>query len=220
MQSNSFSRKIKNAAWSLLGKINLGGPLELVLTGALKEDGWFRSHKTKSSVDKDGNPIPWCSYPFNKFLEPRLKKSFEVFEYGSGNSTLWYAQRVKTIKAVEHDKAWFEIVKQKLPENAGIVYRELTDGSYAKEVSAEAKKYNIVIIDGRDRNNCVYQTVNCLTADGVIIFDNTQVPEYASSIEYLLSNGFRKIDFIGPLPIAAHNNTTTIFYRSENCLGI
>lgn len=220
MQNISLSRKLKNSVWALLGVVNLGGPLELMLTGALKEDGWYRSHKTKTSVDKNGNPIPWCSYPFIKFLEPRLKKTFDVFEYGSGNSTLWYASRVNTIKAVEHDKQWYEEVKKKLHSNASIVHRALDKGEYAKEVSAEKKKYHIVIIDGRDRNNCVYESIKMLTDDGVVIYDNTQVTEYAESISHLLSNGFRKIDFIGLLPIVSHNNTTTIFYRPENCLDI
>lgn len=220
MQKNSLSRTLKNRVWALLGAINIGGPLELMLTGALKEDGWYRSHKTKTSVDNSGNPIPWCSYPFIKFLAPRLKKTFDVFEYGSGNSTLWYASRVNTIKAVEHDKQWYEEVKSKLPSNASIVYRVLNKGDYAKEVSADNKKYNIVIIDGRDRNNCVYESVKWLTDDGTIIYDNTQVPEYAESISHLLNSGFRKIDFIGLLPIVSHNNTTTIFYRPGNCLDI
>lgn len=220
MQNNTLSRKLKNAVWSVLNILNIGGPIQLMLTGALKEDGWFISYRTKTSVDRNGNPIPWCSYPFIKFLEPRLKKSFSVFEYGSGNSTLWYAQRVFDIKAVEHDKEWYEIVKKKLPANASVVYRELDNGIYSRESAAEKKKYNIIIIDGRDRNKCVSESINHLADDGVIIYDNTQVPEYAPSIELLLNSGFRKIDFIGPLPIVAHNNTTTIFYRTGNCLGI
>lgn len=220
MQNKSLSRKLKNVVWSFLGMINLGGPVELMLTGALKDDGWYRSHKTKSSVDRKGNPIPWCSYPFIKFLEPRLKNSFDVFEYGSGNSTLWYAQKVKSIKAVEHDKQWFEIVEKKLPSNASIVHRELDKGTYAKEVLAEGKKYHIIIIDGRDRNNCVTECVKSLSDDGIVVYDNTQVPEYITSIEFLLKSGFKKIDFIGPLPIVTHNNTTTIFYRPGNCMDI
>ncbi|MCX6150415.1 MAG: hypothetical protein NTX22_07845 [Ignavibacteriales bacterium] len=214
-------RKIKNIVWAILRTINLGGPIQLMLNGALVEDGWFKSYKTKTSVDGNGNPIPWYTYGFIKFLEPRLKKHFNVFEYGLGNSTLWYAKKVNTIKSVEHDRAWFEKIVLLLPDNAKVVYRELeADGNYAKEILEEDTKYHVVIIDGRDRNNCVKYCINKLTADGVIIYDNTQVPEYADSINLLLKSGFKKIDFVGMLPIVNHNNTTTIFYRNNNCLEI
>ncbi len=111
-------RKFKDFVWLLLRKINLGGVVQLMLKSILLEDGWFKSFNTKESIDKDGNPIPWNTYPFIKFIEPRLTKYFIVFEFGSGNSTIWYSQRVKSITAVENDPNWYEITKNRLPKNA------------------------------------------------------------------------------------------------------
>ncbi len=187
----------------------------------LKEDGWFESFKTKQSIDKDGNPIPWCTYPFIKFIEPRLKKNFNVFEFGGGNSTIWYAKRVNSIKAVEHDKGWIEYISNKMPKNAKIIYRELSlDGDYSKEVLNNGNKYHIIIIDGRDRNNCAKNGLNCLTNDGVIIFDNSNLLDYKESMDLFQNKGFKRIDFIGLSPVTNHNNYTSIFYREDNCLGI
>ena len=42
-------------------------------------------------IDKNSNPLPWVTYGFIDFISERLNKSIDVFEYGSGNSTLWYA---------------------------------------------------------------------------------------------------------------------------------
>lgn len=78
-------RRIKNIVWKLLVKLNLGGAIQLMLTGGLLEDGWFKSFNTKQSVDINNSHIPWCTYSFIKFIEPRLKKDFTVFEFGSGN---------------------------------------------------------------------------------------------------------------------------------------
>ena len=214
-------RKIKNIVWKFLNTIGIGGPIQLMLNGALKEDGWFNSFNTKQSIDREGNPIPWCTYPFIKFIGPRLNKNFNLFEFGAGNSTIWYAERVNTIKVVEHDKKWVEYMSKKMPENASIIYRELSpNGDYSKEVTKDGNNYDIVIVDGRDRNNCTKNGINCLTGYGVIIFDNSDRPDYKESMDLFKDKGFKRIDFIGLSPVTNHNNYTSIFYREDNCLGI
>ena len=104
--------KIKQIIWNILIKLKIGGAVQLFLASGLLEDGWFESFNTKRSINKIGNPIPWCTYSFIKFIEPRLKKDFKVFEYGSGNSTLWYAKRVAEITSVENDFGWYNSVSQ------------------------------------------------------------------------------------------------------------
>lgn len=214
-------RKIKNIIWQILIKFGIGGPIQLMLNGQLLDDGWFKSFNTKRSIDKNGNPIPWCTYPFIKFIEPRLKKNFDVFEFGGGSSTIWYAERVRSIKSVEHNKSWIDFISVKLPANAKMVFRELSpNGDYSKEVSRDDKKYQIIIIDGRDRNNCAINSLNSLSEDGVIIFDNTDRTQYNKSIEVLLEKDFKRIDFFGMSPVTPHTSCTSIFYRNNNCLGI
>lgn len=214
-------KKIKQVIWNILIKLKIGGVVQLFLSSGLREDGWFESFNTKRSIDKNGNPIPWCTYSFIKFIEPRLKKDFKVFEYGSGNSTLWYAERVAYVKCVEHDQSWFNENKHLYPVNVNVIIRPFNnDKTYANEINADDTKYHIVIIDGVDRNNCSMLSSNNLTENGVIIYDNTQVLDYKPSIEFLMQSGFKRIDFDGLLPIVSHNNTTTIFYRNNNCLGI
>ncbi|MGB3947493.1 MAG: FkbM family methyltransferase [Bacteroidia bacterium] len=198
------------------------GPLiQLSLNSSLTENGWFQSFKKKESVDKNGNPIAWCTYPFLSFIEPRLKDYFQVFEYGCGNSTIWYANKVKSIKSVEHDDVWLNKIKHNMPANSDIVYKSLEyGGEYSKEVGSSGAKYHIVIIDGRDRNNSMLNALQHLTPDGVIVFDNAHLKTYQSSINEALSRGFRRIDFYGMAPIIPSTSCTSIIYRDENCLGI
>ena len=214
-------RKLKNIIWKILTKLKIGGTIQLLLASGLKDDGWFESFNTKKSIDKNGNPIPWCTYPFIKFIEPRLKKDFTVFEYGSGNSTIWYAKRVKEIISVENDEAWFKVVSKLLPANAKLIYiKSDIDGEYCRSIVKQNSKFNIIIIDGRDRINSIKFSVNQLTDDGIIVFDNSQIEKYKEGLNLLNSMNFKKIDFIGPLPIVSHNNQTSIFYRNNNCLNI
>jgi hypothetical protein len=214
-------KKLKNFVWQSLNKLELGGLVQLHIKSALTEIGWFRSYHTKQSVDKDGRPIPWCTYPFIHFIEPRLHKQMDVFEFGCGNSTLWYASRVKNVKSVEHDRNWVKLMQAKLPSNAKVVFQELEDGSmYTKEVSQEGKKYHIIIVDGRKRNRSAQEAVNNLSEDGVIVWDNSNLPHYQTGVSNLMKSDFRRIDFWGLSPITAHLNCTTIFYKTQNCLGI
>ncbi len=212
---------MKQVIWNILNKLKLASIIQLFLKSGLKDDGWFKSYQTKQAVNKNGEPIPWCTYSFIKFIDTRLNKNFDVFEYGCGNSTLWFADRVNGITSVEHDSDWFKLISKKMPANAKVIYKELIyDGEYSKSVFNENKKYHIIIVDGRDRANCVKNATNALTDDGIIIFDNSQLPQYQAILNDLMKNNFRKIDFIGSTPVIAHENTTTIFYRSNNCLGV
>jgi len=139
-------------------------------SGILSDYGWWESYKRGLPIDKQGNPIPWVTYPFIEFIEGRLKNNLEVFEYGSGNSTFWYAKRVKYVTSVEHDRDWYEKIKSNLPENVSLFYKELVyGGDYSRFILFQNKKFNIVSIDGRDRVNCIIHSINAITEDGIII---------------------------------------------------
>jgi hypothetical protein len=212
---------IKKIIWKILIKLRIGGPIQLMLTGGLLDDGWFNSFNTKQAIDKNSNPIPWCTYSFIKFIEPRLKKHFDVFEFGSGNSTIWYAARVGEIFSIENNSEWYGMISKKVPSNVNIIFQPLEyNGEYCRKALMSNKKFTIIIIDGRDRVNCVKNSIQALKEDGVIIFDNSNLHQYSEGISYLISNGFKKIDFIGLSPVTPHNNCTSVFYRTINCLGI
>ncbi len=193
--------------------------MQLHLEGALKKYGWFRSYHTKRSVDAEDNPLPWYTYPFIFFLEPRIKPDFEVFEYGSGNSTKWYANRVKHITAVEHEEAWVEIVRPNLPDNASILFRELGD-AYIQAVSEAGKKYRIIVVDGRKRVKCAMFACQYLTEDGILILDNSEREHYGAAKDFMENLGFKCLDFYGMGPIVSYEFCSSVFYRPGNCLGI
>ena len=199
--------------------MGMGGALQLHLASGLRDDGWFRSFQTKRSVDAQGQPIPWYSYPFLYFIAPRIKAHFEVFEYGSGNSTRWYAQRVQHIAAVEHDTDWIKIVAPQLPQNARLIEKPL-GAPYVQAVALAGKKYHLVVVDGRQRVDCARYAINYLTPDGVLILDNSEREIYQPAREYLQQQGFRCLDFRGMTPIVSINSCTSVFYRDGNCLDI
>jgi len=195
--------------------------LSLDYNGYLKEWNWINSVKNRQAIGKNDEAIPWFTYPSIEFLKDRLNKNLSVLEYGSGNSSIWFADRVGTITSIEHDKKWFNKIKSVLPNNAKIILNNpLNKLEYHQIIKTLPNKYNIIVVDAIDRVNCLKTAVEYLTENGVIILDNSNREEYLEGINFLLEKNFRKIDFWGMTPGVNTNWATTVFYRSKNCLNI
>ncbi len=188
--------------------------------------GWLESAVRREPVDRDGRPLPWWTYGAIRFLGPRLQPSMRVFEYGSGNSTLWLAERVGAVVSVEHDRAWQERVAARAPANVTCRWVPL-GGRYPESVLewntdsvAPAAPFDLVIIDGRRRAECTPHAVRALAPAGVILFDNTDRVRYRQALRALAEAGFRRLDFFGLGPVNASAEQTSILYRPDNVLGI
>lgn len=92
----------------------------------LSSTGWRRSTLLQQAVDAHG-PVPWFTYPAIRFLAARVRPGWRVLEYGSGNSTRWWAARVREVVAVEHDPAWAARLQQDLPANVTLFERVMDD---------------------------------------------------------------------------------------------
>ncbi len=189
--------------------------------GYLHSIGWFKAFNKQAAVDQHENPIPWVTYSFIDFIEDRILKTHTIFEYGSGNSTKYYALRAANVTSVEHDKGWYDKVKVSNPANAEIIYSALEeDGAYSKMAVSTNKKYDIIIVDGRDRVNCCKYSIAALSKNGVIVLDDSERPTYMAARKFLIENGFKEISFSGISPGLFYLKSTSVFYKTENCLGI
>jgi len=185
----------------------------------LAEKGWFKSFRSGQSMDASAAPIPWFTYSAICFLDERLPGDAAVFEYGSGYGTAWWAARAKLLHAVEHRKRWKEKVAPALSGNVKVTYQELGRGyeSFAAESEID---YDVIILDGRNRDRCFHYAKQSLTDRGVIIFDDSNWEKYQKTISYIRSEGFRQLPFRGMSPIEFRECETSIFYRKGNLLGI
>ena len=189
--------------------------------GGLAKVGWLRSMRERASVDADGEPLPWITYPAIEFLSRRVRSDSRVFEYGCGNGTLWWARHSREVLACEDDPAWAAKIAPRLPRNARVMLVPVeSDGRYCRAIQESGLPFDLVVIDGADRVNCVKQSMPCLTAGGVVVLDNSERAEYAEAFRLLAREGFRALDFVGLSPSVADSSTTTVFYRDHNCLGI
>ena len=214
---NSFSSIIE-----LLAKpARLKSVLSFNKKGYLKEIGWFSALDKQSPVDNYGVPIPWVTYSFIDFIKDRIKKEHSVFEFGSGNSTYFYARYAGMVVSVEHDQEWYKKIVDTKPENAEMIFTELvTDGDYCRMPLKLDTQFDIIIVDGRDRVNCCKQAVAALTPGGVVVLDDSEREFYGPGVKFLKDNGFKQLSFSGISPGLFYNKATSVFYKADNCLGI
>jgi len=188
----------------------------------LAQSGWFRSCRVGRAETREGCPCPWYTYSAISFLENRINSNMTVFEWGSGMSTLWWAEKVKEVITCEHEKQWYERMKRGgVPPNVRLNHVSLTEsGKYSNFVLECGGTFDIIVIDGRERVNCVRKAVNALKRGGVIVWDNSDRDKYRDGYAYLKSKRYKKLDFFGMGPVNRNAWCTTVFYQDENCLCI
>lgn len=187
----------------------------------LRQPGWIQSWVRNRVVDRFGEPLPWYTYPAVSFLEDRLRPDMSIFEYGSGNSTLWWSSHVSHVVSCEHDELWYRELVAQLPAN--VEYRLIPlseEGNYAASASREPRTFDVVVIDGRERVACARASVSALAPGGIVVLDDSQRPRYFPALEDLAQRGFRRIDFRGPRSLEWRVTQTTVLYRPDNCIGI
>jgi len=186
--------------------------------GYLLDVGWFNSFNKKEPVDSKLNPIPWITYPALDFLVERLNKSLEILEFGSGNSTYFFAERAKQVTTIEHNIEWYNKLKENIPDNVTLLL--VNSDNYFEPLSIINKKFDIVFIDGIQRVECCQLAMEYLKADGVIVVDDSEREEYQQGIETIIKSNFSRLDFWGISPGYLYKKNTTIFYNKYNCLNI
>lgn len=59
---------------------------------------------------------PMMPYNAIEWLRNNVQSTWSVFEYGSGGSTFFFANRAAHIVSIEHEKGWYDIVDRSLHE--------------------------------------------------------------------------------------------------------
>jgi hypothetical protein len=187
----------------------------------LHSSGWMKSLKQGYPCRADGTIVPWMNYAIVFFLEERLKKDLKLFEFGSGYSTLFYANLVHSVTSVESDERWFTTIKDNIPSNAQLIFQEEDEnGDYCRAAIQAGQLYDVIVVDGLDRVNCVRQSMEALTELGVILLDDSEREEYGEAFELTAQYDFRALTFEGLKPNDLELRRSTIFYRDNNCFHI
>lgn len=117
-----------------------------------------------------------------EMMEKYLSKELTMLEYGSGSSTSFYAERVKSLTSVEYNPRWFEKVRNDLisqghnnvemilipcPQEKPAKYMTYVD--YINwPMTQQERFWDLVLIDGRARQWVAETVLPRITKDSVV----------------------------------------------------
>jgi hypothetical protein len=174
--------------------------------------GQFKSIKEKSSIDRNRNEIPWYTYPCIEYLNNIDFYSKSVFEFGSGNSSIYWLKNAKSLKSIESNKDWYYKLKNK-QLNLNLLLRN-KDRSYENSITESDEKYDVIILDGIRRIECskiISKYCNYDSSEGyMIILDNSD--RHTNICKYFRDHlNLIELDFHGFGPINNYVWTTSVF---------
>ncbi len=181
--------------------------------------GWKKSFLENFSQNELGESLPWMSYPAIEFLENKITKDHEIFEFGCGASTLFFGRKAKNVRGLETNHFWFEIVQKMLREkglsNAEITLMEngLENELYEKFAVNLGEKFDLIVIDSLKRFKCAQNVIEALKPNGMVILDDSERKNYQKVFDFFAEKGFQKRDFFGIAPGQLRVKNTTVFKK-------
>lgn len=180
--------------------------------------GWTRSFLEGISQDEDGNLLPWMTYPAIEFLQNYVSQNHEIFEFGCGASTIFFAKKAKKVYGLETNQNWLNLINQKLQSldlEAQIELMEngIDNKNYEIFPQKFEKKFDIIVIDSLKRFLCAQNAINFIKDDGIIILDDSQRENYKKIFDFFAEKGFEKKDFWGIEPGKLKMKNTTVFLK-------
>src|SRR5262245_57812837 len=120
---------------------------------------------------------PWLTQDALRAIKSFIASDMRAFEWGSGKSTLWLAQQVRELVSIEQDPEWYARVQAMLGgARIGNTQLKLAEpDGYAAEISGFPDGFfDLVIIDGADRNKCIRAAESKVRPGGWIVVDNAE----------------------------------------------
>lgn len=180
--------------------------------------------------------LPWWSFDAIDYIEAELARRgdrMSVFEFGSGASTLWLSKRCHTVHSVEHDPDWARQVRDMCADRSNVTISTViappatgatrcrsarsgwTDRSfdgYVGFIGSSTEKFDMIVVDGRARTDCLAAARSMLKDGGLILFDDSHRSRYRNAIENF---DMCRRTFRGLVPGLPMPGETTIFGSSD-----
>tara|TARA_X000001316_G_scaffold6247_1_gene1513 strand:- start:228 stop:815 length:588 start_codon:yes stop_codon:yes gene_type:complete len=160
-------------------------------------DNFYHEYKNKT--------IPRYTYPCYEYLNSIDWKNADVFEYGCGHSTIWWKDKDVNYTGVEDNEKWYDLLKKDEPSI--LLKKDLND--YVNSIYETDKKFDVIVIDGKRRFNCVEPALNCVKKDGMVVLDNSDM--YINSKIQLDNSDLIPIHFHGFKFIHDYPETTSCY---------
>ncbi len=140
-------------------------------------------HQPKRMIALD---CPWWNVAatgkVDRFLAAR--PGARVFEYGAGASTAWLARRAGEVISVEHHAGWHGALGSMIADhrNVKLWHRALEGAGYIGAIAEAGGAFDLIVVDGRRRVECLAQAIPFLKPGGIVLFDDSARRRYRAAI--------------------------------------
>jgi hypothetical protein len=135
----------------------------------------------------------WMGSAEIAMIQRYLKPCHVMLEWGAGGSTLFYSQFVQAYFSIEHDPKWFQSVAKELQRlcmaQVKLYHKPVVRSALSRRESFRAyidlprsfeRKFDRILIDGRERVACAEVAYDLIAEDGVLfVHDYVSRPRYA-----------------------------------------
>ena len=178
---------------------------------------WYRS-MLKRRVPLS-YPLPWITFDATRAIQKHLSPRSTMFEFGGGNSTLYWAQRCAAVHTVEGDLEWYAMLDKAIRErkmsNIFLMHEE-EKGKYANAINASGQEsYDVVVVDGDFRRECIHAAVPRIKRGGLLIVDNTDWHWFRNNPIAGIPSDWKFEVFQGYAPMIGHRSETTLYKRPD-----
>lgn len=118
--------------------------------------------------------LPWVPFAVIRRLRRILTPRSRVLEFGSGRSTRWFAAHAAHVVSIEDDPVWFTKMQAVFAE-AGLTnvdYR-LRLGAAYYDLSDLTGPFDLVVVDGTERGECLRAAGGLVKPGGFVYLDNS-----------------------------------------------
>lgn len=152
---------------------------------------YLRYHKWRGKMPVEAG-LPWWSFGAIDFVKTRLGRNVRVFEFGSGGSTIFFAESCHSVECVENDPVWLKIVGERIKAigaNNVSIRTAALEFTRAEEILQSAflgalnAPYDIIVVDSQDfgglgagalvRPACFERAERHVNPGGLIIVDDS-----------------------------------------------
>lgn len=134
-----------------------------------------------------------------EFISKFLDINDILLEWGSGNSTLYFSEKVNKLISIEHDLYYYNIIKNLIsfydisnidiyhipansPTPSPCRYEQFKD--YIEFVDKKNFKFNKVLIDGRARKYCAKSILNLIDENCIVMIHDFNRTDYQKVLKY------------------------------------
>lgn len=179
---------------------------------------WLKAYRSRSVPLNYA--IPWLTFDAIRIIKQKLPSNSAIFEYGSGHSTLYWAENGHQVVAVESDQSWHRMLADKIKkekrllDKVTVLYKSLQQ-EYINSIDQQQQDYDLILIDGAHRRECIEKAIPRLKQGGLLVVDNTDWHWLIARPLQGIPIQWQQYVCKGYAPMIGHISETTIWIKSS-----